>query len=315
MVSDRYRVIDGRIRNSKCEINVAEHCNLSCQGCSHLSPVLPKHFVEPAQVSRDLSMLARHYRADEVRLMGGEPLLHPDLVSVVAAVRASGITPRVCVVTNGLLLARMGEPFFEAVDAVEISLYPGRSPTAEQQARVGALARAHEVDLMATRVSQFRRPYTEIRNRDEALVERVYRSCKVAHEWRCHAVADGLFFRCPQSYFLPKVLTEHFERPDVDALPIDDTDDFGERLLAFLNAPGPLASCSQCLGTSGSLVDHVQIRRDQFRAAQQIPAADMISRRRRFPWAAGSGRRPLGSVYRRLRRAAARQGRARALDR
>lgn len=317
MVTDRYRVIDGKIRNSKCEINVAEHCNLSCQGCSHLSPVVAKHFVEPAQVLRDLSVLARHYRVDEVRLIGGEPLLHPDLPSVVAAVRASGIAARVCVVTNGLLLARMGESFWEAVDAVEISLYPGRGPTAEQQDRVAALARAHEVDLVATRVSHFRQSYTEIPNRDPALVERVFRSCKVVHDWRCHTVAGGLFFRCPQSYFLPKVLTDHFERPDVDALPIDDAEDFGGRLLAFLNSPGPLASCSQCLGTSGTLVSHVQIRRDEFRAAQQLPAADMISRRQQLWWVYGRGRRPLESVYRQLRRAAWRRGRSRAgaLDR
>jgi organic radical activating enzyme len=308
-VRDRYPVIDGKIHNSKCEINVAEHCNLSCRGCSHLSPVLPKHFVSSTEILADLSILARHYRADEVRLVGGEPLLHPDLPGVVASVRASGITERVCVVTNGLLLASMDESFWEAVDKIEVSLYPGRSPSVEQQARYEDRARAHRIDLVATRVDHFRQSYTELPNNDRALTQRVFRSCKIVHDWRCHTVANGMFFRCPQSYFLPKLLTGHFAIPNVDSLRIDATNDFGDRLLAFLNATEPLASCSQCLGTSGHMVSHVQIRRAQFRAEQEVPAAEMISYRQGNRWLRARGRKPLESVYGRVRRAVSRGAR------
>lgn len=307
---DRYRVIDGKIRNSKCEINVAEHCNLSCQGCSHLSPVLPKHFVSPRDLLADLSILARHYRADAVRLLGGEPLLHPDLPGVAAAVRASGVTERICVVTNGLLLARMDESFWLAVDEVEVSLYPGRSPTAEQQSHSEGLARAHQVELSMNRVHHFRQSYTEIANTDRALIERVFRTCKIAHDWRCHTVANGMFFRCSPSYFLPRVLGEHFAEPAVDGLRIEDTEDFGERLLDFLTAADPLASCSQCLGTSGHLVSHVQVRRAEFRAAQEIPAQEMISGRQGNRWLRARGRKPVESAFGRVRRAVLRGARS-----
>ena len=53
-----YSRIDGKIYSAKCEINVAEHCNLSCRGCSHLSPVVPKSFVDPAEVLADLTNFA-----------------------------------------------------------------------------------------------------------------------------------------------------------------------------------------------------------------------------------------------------------------
>ena len=307
---DRYRIVDGKIRSSNCEINVVEHCNLSCKGCSHLSPVVPKHFVSPAEVLADLSILARHYRVDAVRLLGGEPLLHPDLPAIAAAVRASGVTERICVVTNGLLLARMDEHFWRAVDEVEVSLYPGRSPTAEQQSSFERMARAHHVELSMSRVHHFRQSYTEVANTDRALTERVFRSCKIVHGWRSHTVAHGLLFRCPQSYFLPRVLSGHFDRPEVDGLRIEDTDDFGERLLDFLTSADPLASCSQCLGSSGHLVSHVQVRSREFRAAQEIPAQDMISRRQGNRWLRAGGRRPLKSAYGRVRRAVTRGARS-----
>ena len=307
---DRYRVVDGKIRNSSCEINVVEHCNLSCKGCSHLSPVLPKHFVSPAEVLTSLSILARHYRVDTVRFVGGEPLLHPDLPGIATAVRASGVTERICVVTNGLLLARMDESFWRAVDEVEVSLYPGKSPTVEQRSQFEGRARAHQVELSMSRVHHFRQSYTEIANTDQAQIERVFRSCKIAHDWRCHTVANGMFFRCPQSYFLPKVLTDHFAESDVDALRIEDTDDFGKRLFDFLTSADPLASCSQCLGTAGHLISHVQIRTREFRAAQEISAQDMISQRQGSRWLRARGRKPLKSVSRRVRRALARGARS-----
>ncbi|HUC36682.1 MAG TPA: hypothetical protein VMR97_06120, partial [Acidimicrobiales bacterium] len=73
-LAHRYRIVDGKIHNSRCEINVAEHCNLSCRGCSHASPVVPNYFADPDELHDSLSFLARRYHSRQVRLVGGEPL-------------------------------------------------------------------------------------------------------------------------------------------------------------------------------------------------------------------------------------------------
>jgi hypothetical protein len=289
-----YRRVEGRIQNSKVEINVAEHCNLSCRGCSHLSPVMPKAFVDPAEVQADLSTLARHYQVDFVRLLGGEPLLHPDLLAVIAAVRASGVGERVCVVTNGLLLLRMDVDFWRAVDRVDISMYPDRSPGASQLAEMKELARAHAVELRPTRVDQFRESYSEIRNDDPGLVERIYSSCKIVHDLRCHTVAHGVFYRCPQSYFIPTVIDDEFEGgADVEGIHIRDEDTFGDQLLEYLNSTTPPLSCAHCLGSAGRLFDHVQVRRANFREAQTQPVAEMFSRRQSRPLLRVRGKKTL----------------------
>jgi organic radical activating enzyme len=293
-MAHRYHLVDGKIHSSTCEINVAEHCNLSCRGCSHLSPVMDKYFVDPSEVMADLSALAHHYGVDNVRLLGGEPLLHPDLLAVISAVRASAITERVTLVTNGLLLARMPGEIWEAVDTIEISMYPGHSPKPAQYALLEDLARSHAVDLRPTRVDKFRESFTEIHHQDPELTQRIFSSCKVAHQWRCHTVAHGMFYRCPQSYFLPKLLGDRIGGgSDVDGLKIEDDDAFGDRLVIFLNSEDPPESCANCLGTAGRLVDHVQIRRKDFMGAQDRPAAAMVARRQLIPWLAATGRNSL----------------------
>ncbi len=87
------QIINGKIYNpDACEVNVVYHCNLSCRGCSHLSPIVPNHFVEPLQVFNDLAIVAKYYSSRYIRIIGGEPLLHPDIIQIIDAVR-SGCIP------------------------------------------------------------------------------------------------------------------------------------------------------------------------------------------------------------------------------
>jgi hypothetical protein len=153
------------------------------------------------------------------------------------------------------------------------------------------LAREHGIDLRPSRVDKFRESYSEVRNDDPKLVNRIYASCKVVHELRDHTVAHGMFYRCPQSYFIPKVLHEGTERDaEADGIRISDDDGFGTRLLDFLNSDTPPASCTNCLGTAGRLFTHVQIRKGQFRQAQDRPPTAMFSRRQTYGRLAARGR-------------------------
>ena len=102
-----YKIKNGKIQTSLCELNVVHHCNLSCRSCSHLSDRMNKYFVDPDQVLNDFSILAEYCHPQHIRLCGGEPLLHPHLLDVVDAVRDSGISECIRVVTNGTLLHRM----------------------------------------------------------------------------------------------------------------------------------------------------------------------------------------------------------------
>lgn len=272
-----YAVIDDKVRSPQCEINVVEHCNLSCRSCSHLSPVMPRFEIDPVSLERDLSLIGRHYHVGSVSLLGGEPLLHRGLMDVISAVRRSGVTDRVAIITNGVLLSRMPLEFWAAVDRVSVSLYPGSEQTPEDFDQWRRAATAADADLRIHPTPEFQESYSEIGTDDARLVRRIYRSCDLAHTWRCHTIADGYFWKCPQAYFLSKTVgaTDEHRRYD-DGVRIDDDPALRARLLTYLESPDPLAVCRNCLGSAGKNFAHTRVRRGDFRDAQRSPSEELV---------------------------------------
>jgi organic radical activating enzyme len=272
-----YSVDKGKILTSTCEVNVSHHCNLACRACSHLSPVFKKHHIDPDQLFADLSTLAKYYHAERVRLLGGEPLLHPDLFAVIEATRTSGVCDRIRVVTNGMLLPRMPDAFWQRVDEVYISVYPGKGLPEGQLQQCERKASLYHVDLHLFFFDRFRVSYSEWGTQNTHLIRRIYRSCQIAHRWRCHNVQGGYFFKCPQSLFLPQLLgPDKLGQPAADGLKIDDSPTFAQDLLDYLESPEPLASCHHCLGSIGQLFPHEQVLRSQWRQFQQAETEALI---------------------------------------
>jgi cyclic pyranopterin phosphate synthase len=271
--------LGAKIHNPTCEINVAEHCNLACRACSHASPVLPRALVDPAVLEHDLSLLAEHYHAHTVRLLGGEPLLHPDLGTIIEVARRSRIGEVIRVVTNGVLLPRMPRSFWEAVDVVDVSQYPSHELTPEQLRRCRHEADAAGTELVVTRVRMFRESYSEAGTTDAALIRRIYKNCVVAHVWRSHTVANGVFYKCPQSYLLPKLLGKS---PGLDGVSLTEPD-LGRRLRDYLASQEPLDTCGNCLGSAGRRFAHEQTRRAEFRRHQDARAEDLVDPRYLHP--------------------------------
>lgn len=274
-----YRIENGRIITEACEISVTETCNQSCRACSHLSPVAAAHNVSPTEVSSDCAALAKYYRAEHVRIVGGEPLLHPHLVDVIEAIRGSGITERIRVLTNGTILHKMPRNFWQAVDEIHISVYPGVSLDTSLLDTYRSMAIENRVNLALVRFQRFRETYSEIGSSDSELARRIYQSCQIAHLWRCHTVSRGHFFMCPQSLYIPMVLHGGFSPAAVaNGLPIHDDSAFGAELLDYLESAEPLPACSYCLGSVGRVLHHEQVSRDSWRGYQSRHTEEMLDR-------------------------------------
>lgn len=60
---------------------------------------------------------------NEIRLTGGEPLLRPDIVEIVARINAIENSPKLSMTTNGLALAKLAKPLVDAgLQRINISL-------------------------------------------------------------------------------------------------------------------------------------------------------------------------------------------------
>ena len=257
-----FEVQNGKIQSIACEVPVAHHCHLTCRGCSHLSPRSKRLFVSPEVLERDLTLLARSYQAAQIRVLGGEPLMHPQLVDVLEVVRRSGVARSVKVTTNGVLLPRMTDDFWRAVDEVWISRYPGFELSRDDIEMLARRAHTHGVKLGMHAYDRFREATITVRNDNQDLVNRIFATCQVAHVWNCHTIDQGYFYKCPQSLFIPALLhDEPWSDPKADGVPIDDSPSFRDTLLRFLNASEPLAACTHCLGSAGKRFPHEQEER------------------------------------------------------
>lgn len=272
-----YTVKDGIIYTSACEIAIVQNCNISCRSCGHLSPLLEKDCLSPEQVFQDLSVLAKYYHCEHVRLLGGEPLLHPQLLDIVNAVRQTGICDRIRLVTNGLILWKMADPLWEALDQVYVSVYPGRAMTSAHLDICKQKAKQYNVELEFFNFDYFRESYSELGTNDQELVGRIYKTCQMAQHWGCYNVYEGYFYKCPESIFLSRFLPNNpSSKPTVDGIKIEDSPNFAQNLLAYLESPTPLASCKYCLGTVGKLFPHEQISRKHWREPQQHPIEELV---------------------------------------
>jgi len=265
-----------RIQAEKLELGVAEHCNLACRSCSHVSPVIPKRNMDPLTLLEDLTILSRVYHAHVVSLIGGEPLLHPNLVDIFDAIRQSEVGDRIAVATNGVLLPRMKPEFWQAVDWVEVSQYPGHSLTPDQQGVCYRSAAESGTGIRFVSRREFRQAYSEPGTQDSALSQAIFDSCGIVHVWRCHTLAAGRFFKCPQSYYLSHIIPDVARHVTTDSVLIRDTPSFAEELRAYLDSTIPLGACGHCLGTAGRRFPHSQVSRRGFRELQMLTAEELV---------------------------------------
>jgi organic radical activating enzyme len=231
------------------EINATWHCNLACVACTHASPVAPTGLADPDIVERDLSLLTRAVDVDEIRILGGEPLLHPRLPALLRAVRNSGVRATVRISTNGTRLHATDFEWLEHVDEVHVSWYPGTNVRREGIDELTRLCHVGQKRLIVKNFHAFRHavPRSPLTGEEVAVV---FETCQQAHAWSCHPVHEGQVFLCPIS------ADPGFGHQE--ACPIEPTDTLAERLAAFLHRPEPLRACANCLGTVGDAFAHRQ---------------------------------------------------------
>ena len=112
------------------EYHVADHCNLNCKYCTHYSPLVQQPvYTEFDSFTEDLRQLKR-YIGDigVIRILGGEPLLNPELPRFIEFTRKLYPASIITIVTNGMLIDRLESALLECMKEnmafFHISFYP-----------------------------------------------------------------------------------------------------------------------------------------------------------------------------------------------
>lgn len=112
------------------DYHVIDRCNLNCKYCNHLCPIVPSNtppktlyeiFTDFEKISRFKDMMANF------TILGGEPLLHPDIGIILKKVRELMPNNSISLTTNGTMFKRLEElaPIIQENNIyVTLSLYP-----------------------------------------------------------------------------------------------------------------------------------------------------------------------------------------------
>ena len=178
------------------ETHVADTCNLKCRGCMHFSNIaIHPNYPDLQKFEQDFKRLSELFRnIFIIRLMGGEPLLNPELSSYIKIVRQYFPAAELRIVTNGLLIPRQPDNLWEVMRschaAMDISPYP---PTME---KIEELTKKLDKEgipygTIAEKLQNFRKSLTLSPHHNP---EKATRLCGSAH---CHFLRDGRISKCP----------------------------------------------------------------------------------------------------------------------
>ena len=107
-------------------VSLTDRCNLRCTYCMPAEGLawLPREEqLTDAEVSRLVRIAVEQLGVTEVRFTGGEPLIRPGLLGIVAEAAALHPRPRLSVTTNGIGLEKLAVPLRDAgLDRVNVSL-------------------------------------------------------------------------------------------------------------------------------------------------------------------------------------------------
>ena len=131
------------------EIHLAEHCNLNCKACNNFSPIAEHELVDVEEFRNDFMRLGElfNHKCERIYLLGGEPLLHPEINTLMAIARENFSEGYICVFSNGILLPKMNDTFWETCRDNHISIIVTPYPINIDVNRIKELAQKFGVDF------------------------------------------------------------------------------------------------------------------------------------------------------------------------
>lgn len=230
------------------EVNVVDHCNLNCQCCNHFSPLAEKKFLNCTEYERDIQRLAliTNGKIGTLMLLGGEPLLHPGIVSIMQISRKHLRNTEISIVSNGLLLGKMDAAFWQACREFDIHIVLTKYPIGFDYGALEKRALQEKVSLSYAYESQELKTSWRLPLRDEGELNPYINYMKCYHAKRCVVLREGRLYTCPISAYV-HIFNRYFGKnmPEGDANSIDIyEEDSAERLYKFLSSPIPM--CKHC---------------------------------------------------------------------
>ena len=232
------------------QIHIADHCNLKCWGCDHFSPLANEGYADVDGFTRDMRRLGEIFngQASRIALLGGEPLLNPEVERFFPIARSFFPAAPIHLVTNGVLLGSKPDGFWAACRhhniSIVVTIYPGleKSFTANKDKAdsMGVMLLHYGKKPSVLKTSRHEPLDLEGRQRPEDSFKR----CPRANH--CIQLLDGRLYTCttvPNVRFFNNYFDKNLPISDKDSIDIHRAKNASE-IFNFLARPIPF--CRFC---------------------------------------------------------------------
>ncbi|MDE6801548.1 MAG: radical SAM protein [Muribaculaceae bacterium] len=232
----------------RLEFIVTDYCNLNCKGCSHYSPLAPKEFVSREDLKRSMDHLGRTCRdkVEDVYLIGGETLLYPDLIEAMKNMRNAFPTQRISIFTNGLIVDKMSDEFWQTARDHDVTIAMTRYPIKYDYDAAEELIRSKGVRLKVFADRTMKDTFFKL-ELDPDKKQNKYKSHFKCYSRGCVSVVDGYVYPCSIAAcvkHLNRAKETNFEITDRDRIRIEDIK--SARQIQKLSHH-PIPFCSYCV--------------------------------------------------------------------
>jgi MoaA/NifB/PqqE/SkfB family radical SAM enzyme len=228
------------------EVPLADHCNLNCAHCSYFAPLAGEKFLDTAVFEKDIEHIAglTGGRVRYLRLLGGEPLLHPRLIDFFNISRKYFKNDKVEMITNGILLLKQPEEFWRSCKenniVIKVTRYPIKLDWQSMEQKAKSWGIRYEYTNTGTK-TMFYFPFDLQGNQNgpESFAKcTAANNCVVLYEGKLATCFPILCVKYFNNYF--KQNLEVTEGDYIDIYKVKDA----QKILDFLHKPIPF--CKYC---------------------------------------------------------------------
>jgi MoaA/NifB/PqqE/SkfB family radical SAM enzyme len=241
------RKVKERLDRLQFEIHIVEHCNLNCQMCDHFSPLARPEFLKIETFEKDLVRLSKLFNADAtyIRLLGGEPLLNSNAPDFFVTARKHFPYTSIELYTNGLLLPKQNQKFWDICRTEKISIVVTRYPISHDYSVAERIAQKEMVSLSYSQAEMIKTSWhLPICAKGDMNAEDNFMECDMGNS--CIFLRNGRLYACtviPNIHHFNEYFSMDIQPSHTDSIDIYSTDNPAE-ILDVLRRP--IQFCRYC---------------------------------------------------------------------
>jgi hypothetical protein len=227
------------------DINVVDHCNLKCKHCANFCPLVKEKNMDVERYEKDCERLffLSSGKIRTIRLLGGEPLLHPRLVDIIGITHKHFPLSRIDLVTNGLSLLKMPDEFWRQCKNCSVRIAISHYPIELDYSKIKSIAKGHGVKTeYGKKARGMYKWLLDINGGQDIKESRKY--CIRANQ--CTVLQEGKIYSCslpPWINYFNEYFGKKLEVNELDCIDIYKVKNY-EEILKFLDNPIPF--CKYC---------------------------------------------------------------------